>query len=109
MKRLLILSILIFAVVLNISADENTPPTIAVMDVVATNTTDVKSQIIYEYIVDVVNRRVISRIALPTSVLEQLPKVITNSLKKVKKELESKEAPKKPKIETTSGGRNYLG
>ncbi|RKX83721.1 MAG: hypothetical protein DRP58_08265, partial [Spirochaetes bacterium] len=54
MKKILILSILIFAVVFGISAEGN--PTIAIMDVVATNTSEVKSQVIYEYIVDVVNR-----------------------------------------------------
>ena len=53
-KKILILSILIFAVVFGISAEGN--PTIAIMDVVATNTSEVKSQVIYEYIVDVVNR-----------------------------------------------------
>ncbi len=56
MKNLLILSILIFTVVFSISSQESIPPTIAVMNVVATNTSEIKSQVIYEYILDVVNR-----------------------------------------------------
>jgi len=55
-KRILISLILIFAVVFSISAEGDNPPTIAIMDVAATNTSEVKSQVIYEYIVDVVNR-----------------------------------------------------
>ena len=74
MKRLLILSILIFAVVFSISAEESSFPTIAVMDVAATNTSDVKSQVIYEYIVDVVNRSnlytLVERSALQAAIKE---------------------------------------
>ncbi len=72
MKRILILSILIFTVVFGISAEGN--PTIAIMDVAATNTSDVKSQVIYEYIVDVINRAnrytIVERAALQEALKE---------------------------------------
>ncbi|MEA1910816.1 MAG: CsgG/HfaB family protein [Spirochaetota bacterium] len=72
MKKILILSILIFAVVFGISAEGN--PTIAIMDVAATNTSTVKSQVIYEYIVDVVNRAdrytIVERSALQAALKE---------------------------------------
>ena len=74
MKRLLILTILIFSVLFSMTAGESSPPTIAVMDVVATNTSTIKSQVIYEYIVDVVNRRnlytLVERSALKDAVKE---------------------------------------
>ena len=72
MKRILILSLLIFAVVFGISAEEK--PTIAILDVAATNTSDVKSQVIYEYIVDVINRAdkytIVERSALQAALKE---------------------------------------
>ena len=74
MKRLLILTILIFSVLFSMTAGESSPPTIAVMDVVATNTSTIKSQVIYEYIFDVVNRRnlytLVERSALKDAVKE---------------------------------------
>ena len=72
MKRILILSILIFTVVFNISAEDK--PNIAIMDVAATNTSEVKSQVIYEYIVDVINRAnrytIVERSALQAALKE---------------------------------------
>lgn len=74
MKRLLILSVLIFSVLFNISAQEGSSPTMAVMDVVATNSSDVKAQVVYEYIVDVVNRAnlytLVERSALQAAIKE---------------------------------------
>lgn len=59
--------------------------------------------------VDLASRQVVSRVAVPFSVLESLPKVIENSVKKAKKELKSKDMPKQTKIETESVNKNYLG
>lgn len=59
--------------------------------------------------IDMTTRQVISRIVLPLSVLESLPGAITDSLKKVKQELKSKELPKKEKIESGSVNQNYFG
>ena len=74
MKRVLFLSIMIFVVLFSISAEEKPTPTIAIMDVAATNTSDVKSQVIYEYIVDVVNRSnrytIVERSALQAAIKE---------------------------------------
>jgi len=59
--------------------------------------------------IDMATKQVVSRIVLPMSVLEALPETITESIKKVKKELKSKEIPKKPKVEVQSTSKNYLG
>jgi len=71
-KRILILSILVFVITFSVSAEGK--PTIAIMDVAATNTSDVKSQVIYEYIVDVVNRAnrftIVERSALQAALKE---------------------------------------
>ena len=73
-KRILILPLIIFALVFGISAEENGFPTIAIMNVAATNTSEVKSQVIYEYIVDVINRAdrfiVVERSALQAAIKE---------------------------------------
>jgi len=58
---------------------------------------------------DMATRQVISRVALPFSLLESLPKVIEENIKKTKKELENNELPKDSKIETTAQNKNYLG
>jgi len=58
--------------------------------------------------IDAVRKAALVRIILPTSVLEDLPKTIEDSLKKVKKELKSKDVPKQEKKETKSSG-SYLG
>lgn len=74
MKRFLFLSLLIVIFAYSISAQEEASPTIAIMDVAATNTSDVKSQIIYEYILDVVNRStvytIVERSALQAAIKE---------------------------------------
>ena len=73
-KRLLIISVLIFAVLLGVYAEGDELPTIAIMDVAATNTSNVKSQVIYEYIVDVVNKAnmytIVERSALQAAIDE---------------------------------------
>jgi len=73
-KRILIFSILIFTVIFGISAEADKFPTIAIMDVAATNTSEVKSQVIYEYIVDVINRAdrytIVERSALQAALKE---------------------------------------
>ncbi len=58
---------------------------------------------------DMATRQVISRVALPFSVLESLPRVIEENIKKTKKELEKNELPKEHTIETLSQNKNYLG
>lgn len=73
MKKLLLIAILPGIFVLSVAA-QNTKPTMAILDVVATNTSEVKSQVIYEYIVDVVNRTgkytLVERSALQAAVKE---------------------------------------
>ncbi|MCD6397758.1 MAG: hypothetical protein J7L71_09480, partial [Spirochaetaceae bacterium] len=73
-KRVLFLSIMILVVLFSIYAEEKSSPHIAIMDVAATNTSDVKSQVIYEYIVDVVNRSnrytIVERSALQAAIKE---------------------------------------
>ena len=72
MKKFLFLSFLIFAISFSVIAEGK--PTIAIMEVSATNTSEVKSQVIYEYIVDVVNRRniytIVERSALQAAIKE---------------------------------------
>ena len=58
---------------------------------------------------DMATRQVISRVALPFSVLESLPRVIEENIRKTKKELEKNELPKDPIIETGAQNKNYLG
>ncbi len=74
MKKWLILSVLIFTVLLGAYAEGDQLPTIAIMDVAATNTSNVKSQVIYEYIVDVVNKAelytIVERSALQAAIDE---------------------------------------
>ena len=57
--------------------------------------------------IDAVRQSAITRIILPQSVMEQLPKLIEENLKKVKKELRDKEMPK-PKDKDKKSG-SYLG
>ncbi|MFA5019788.1 MAG: hypothetical protein WC533_01675 [Candidatus Pacearchaeota archaeon] len=59
--------------------------------------------------VDVMGKQVVARIALPFNVLEALPKMIDENIKKIKEELKNKEAPKKPIIETSNNVKNYFG
>jgi hypothetical protein len=58
--------------------------------------------------IDAVRKTAIARIVLPMSVLEELPKIIENNLKKIKKDMKDKEMPKEKeqKPEAKSG---YLG
>ncbi len=74
MKRVLFLLIIMLVALISISAEEKASPTIAIMDVAATNTSDVKSQVIYEYIVDVVNKAelytIVERSALQAAIDE---------------------------------------
>jgi len=58
---------------------------------------------------DMATRQVISRVALPFSVLESLPRVIEENIRKTKKELENTDFPKDPIIETGAHNKNYLG
>lgn len=61
--------------------------------------------------IDAVRKSAIARIILPMSVLEEMPKIIEENLKKIKKELKDKEMPKskeeKTEIKTTNS--SYLG
>ncbi|MCK9569269.1 hypothetical protein M0R72_10060 [Candidatus Pacearchaeota archaeon] len=57
--------------------------------------------------IDGMRKTAITRIVLPQSVLEQLPKTIEENLKKMKKDLKDKEMPKQ-KTEVKSSG-SYLG
>ena len=60
--------------------------------------------------IDSVRKSAIARIILPQSTLEELPQMITEGLKKIKKETKSKDVPEekieKTEIKTTSG---YVG
>ncbi len=57
--------------------------------------------------IDAVRQSAIARIVLPQTVLEQLPKIIEDNNKKVRKELRDKEMPK-PKDKDKKSG-SYLG
>lgn len=59
--------------------------------------------------VDIISKQAVARIALPFTVLEALPQLFTDNIKKIKKELKSKEMPKKPKVEIESTNASYLG
>jgi Curli production assembly/transport component CsgG len=73
-KRFIFLLLMILTFIFSINAQESSSPTIAVMEVAATNTSIVKSQVIYEYIVDVVNRSerytIVERAALQAALKE---------------------------------------
>jgi hypothetical protein len=58
--------------------------------------------------IDAIRKSAIARIILPMAVLEELPKTINDTLKKVKKELKDKEMPKQSKTEIKTTG-SYLG
>jgi hypothetical protein len=67
-----------------------------------------KKEIFTELVfIDGMRKTAITRIVLPMSVLEQLPKTIEENLKKIKKEMKDKEMPKQ-KTETKTAG-SYLG
>lgn len=74
MKKLIILLIVIFTLVIGLYAQESPSPTIAVMNVAATNTSEIKSQVIFEYILDAVNRSarytIVERAALQAAIAE---------------------------------------
>jgi hypothetical protein len=57
--------------------------------------------------IDAVRKSAIARIILPMGVLEELPKTINDSLKKIRAELRDKEPLKQPKTEVKTTG--YLG
>ncbi len=63
--------------------------------------------------IDAVRKSALARIVLPISVLEELPKMIGENVKKIKEDLRNKEMPKssketeKTEIKTTSG--SYVG
>ncbi len=59
--------------------------------------------------VDIVSKQAVARIALPSTVLEALPQLLTDNIKKIKKELKNKEMPKKEKVEIESTNASYLG
>ena len=58
--------------------------------------------------IDIVRKAALARIVLPLDVPEDMPKMIEENLKKIKKELKSKEVPKEQKIETKTKG-SYFG
>ncbi|MFA5071587.1 MAG: hypothetical protein WC511_04460 [Candidatus Pacearchaeota archaeon] len=67
-----------------------------------------KKEIFTELVfIDGMRKTAITRMVLPMSVLEQLPKTIEENLKKIKKEMKDKEMPKQ-KTEVKSSG-SYLG
>jgi hypothetical protein len=64
--------------------------------------------------VDAVRKTALARIVLPMSVLEELPRMIEENVKKIKEDLKDKEVPKslkeekeKTEVKTTSG--SYVG
>lgn len=59
--------------------------------------------------VDAIAKKAISRIMLPLRTLKTLPKLITDNLKRVNKELKNKEMPKQPKLETKNTNASYWG
>jgi len=59
--------------------------------------------------VDMIGKQAVARIALPFTVLEALPQLFTENIKKIKKELKSKEMPEKQKVEIESTNASYLG
>jgi len=59
--------------------------------------------------VDIISKQAVARIALPFTVIEALPRLFTDNIKKIKKELKSKEMPKKQKVEIESTNASYLG
>lgn len=74
-----------------------------------TKTGKAKKEIHIELVfIDAVRKSAIARIVLPMSVLEELPKTIEDTLKKVKNELKDKEMPKQLKAEIKTTG-SYLG
>lgn len=58
--------------------------------------------------IDAVRKAAIARIILPMTVLEGLPKMIEENLKKIKKDLRDKKIPKS-KVETSKTANSYLG
>ena len=58
--------------------------------------------------IDGVKKQAVARIILPSGTLKALPKLIKDNLKKIKKEVKSKELPKS-KVETKSTNASYLG
>lgn len=58
--------------------------------------------------IDIVRKAALARIVLPTNVLEEIPKMIEENLKKIRKDLKNKEMPKEQKIETKTKG-SYFG
>ena len=58
--------------------------------------------------IDIVRKAALARIVLPLNVLEDMPKMIEENLKKIRKELKNKEMPKEQKIETKTKG-SYFG
>ena len=59
--------------------------------------------------IDVISKQAVARVALPFSIFETLPQLFTDNIKKIKKELKSKEMPKKQKVEIKSTNASYLG
>lgn len=59
--------------------------------------------------IDAVRKSAIARIILPMSVLEEMPKMIEDNLKKIKKDLKSKDLPKHKEEKTEVKTSGYLG
>lgn len=58
---------------------------------------------------DGIKKQAVARIVLPFGTLKALPFLIQENVKKIKKELKSKELPKKLKVETGSTNTSYVG
>lgn len=58
---------------------------------------------------DGIKKQAIARIVLPFGTLKALPKLIQDNIKKIRKEVRSKELPKKIKVETKSTNTSYVG
>ena len=59
--------------------------------------------------IDAVRQSAIARIVLPQTVLEQLPKIIEDNNKKVKKDLRDKDSPKQKDSKPERKSGSYLG
>lgn len=58
---------------------------------------------------DGIKKQAIARIVLPFGTLKALPKLIEENVKKIRKEIRSKDLPKKQRVETKSTSASYLG
>jgi hypothetical protein len=59
--------------------------------------------------IDAVRKMALARIILPMSVLEEMPKMIEENLKKIKEDLKDKEMPREKEKTETKKENSYLG